>query len=67
MQFCGGEDLKEWKDPMLALLRKYAKDMGCEGIESTARRGWAKVFENDGYKPHWVTFELPLEAENNNG
>lgn len=64
MQFCGGTELKEWKEPMLSLLRKYAKDMGCDVIESTARRGWAKVFEHDGYKPHWVTFELPLEAEN---
>ena len=22
--FCGGEELKEWKDPMLALLRRFA-------------------------------------------
>jgi hypothetical protein len=60
MAFCGGVELKEWKDPMLKLLQKFAKDMGCDGIESTARLGWAKVFQNDGYKQHWVTFELPL-------
>ena len=64
MQFCGGVDLKNWKDPMLSLLRRYAKDMGCDGIESTARRGWAKVFQNDGYKGTWVTFQLPLEGVN---
>jgi hypothetical protein len=60
MAFCGGRDLKEWKDPMLSLLQRFAKDMGCDGIESTARAGWAKVFSNDGYKQHWVTFELPV-------
>jgi hypothetical protein len=60
MAFCGGQDLKEWKDPMLSLLQRFAKDMGCDGIESTARAGWAKVFSNDGYKQHWVTFELPV-------
>ena len=60
MQFCGGDDLVEWKDPMLALLRRFAKDMGCDGIESTARPGWAKIFKNDGFTAHWVTFELPL-------
>lgn len=60
MTFCGGIDLKEWKAPMLALLQKYAADIGCDGIEATARRGWAKVFENDGYNQHWVTFELPV-------
>lgn len=60
MSFCGGHDLKEWKTPMLSLLQKYAKDMGCDGIEATARAGWAKIFTNDGYKQHWVTFELPV-------
>jgi hypothetical protein len=62
MSFCGGERLKEWKDPMLKLLQRFAWDMGCDGIEATARRGWAKVFQNDGYKSNWVTFELPVEG-----
>ena len=60
MQFCGGEELKDWKDPMLDILRRFAKDVGCDGIESTARPGWAKIFQNDGYAANWVTFELPL-------
>ena len=60
MTFCGGVDLKEWKDPMLDLLRRYAKDIGCDGIEAVARKGWAQIFKDDGYKERWVTFELPL-------
>lgn len=60
MSFCGGYNLKEWKDPMLALLQKFSEDMGCDGIEATARAGWAKIFQNDGYKQNWVTFELPV-------
>ena len=60
MTYCGGENLVEWKDPMLDLLRRYAKDVGCDGIEAVARKGWAKVFKDDGYKERWVTFELPL-------
>jgi len=60
MQFCGGDELKLWKEPMLALLKRFAKDVGCEGIESTGRPGWAKIFQNDGYKATWVTYELPL-------
>ena len=67
MQFCGGEDLKDWKEPMLALLRRFATDIGCDGIESTARPGWAKIFQNDGYAANWVTFELPLQTEKNMG
>lgn len=60
MAFCGGIELVKWKDPMLAILQKFAANIGCDGIEATARKGWAKVFKNDGYKQHWVTFELPV-------
>jgi hypothetical protein len=67
MQFCGGEELKLWKQPMLDLLKRFARDLGCEGIESTGRPGWAKIFENDGYKATWVTYELPIDMEKDNG
>ena len=60
MHFCGGTQLKEWKVPMLALLKRFAKDMGCDGIEAVGRPGWEKVFEHDSYKALWVTFELPI-------
>jgi len=63
MQFCGGEELSTWKEPMLDILKRFARDSGCEGIESTGRPGWAKVFQNDGYKATWVTYELPIEQE----
>ena len=63
MQFCGGEELDAWKPQMLALLKRFARDSGCEAIESTGRPGWAKVFKNDGYKATWVTYELPIEQE----
>jgi hypothetical protein len=60
MHFCGGTQLKEWKVPMLDLLKKFARDMGCDGIEAVGRPGWEKVFEQDSYKALWVTFELPI-------
>jgi len=59
MVFTGGERLAEWKDPMLKMLQAWAYDSGCDGIESTARPGWAKIFKNDGHMPLWQTFELP--------
>lgn len=62
MSFCGGEDMASWVDSMLALLRKYATEMGCDGLEASARKGWSRVFKNEGYEGKWVTFELPLEG-----
>lgn len=59
MVFCGGVDLVEWKDPMLRMLQHWAHDNNCTGIESTGRPGWAKIFQNDGHKTVWHTYELP--------
>lgn len=61
MQFTGGKELKKWKDPMLALLRRWARDNGCVKIESPGRPGWARVFKNDGYEAKFITYELPVE------
>ena len=60
MGFCGGIELKDWKTPMLNLLKRYAKDMGCDSIEAFGRPGWANVFKKDGYQTKWITFELPI-------
>lgn len=65
MPYCGGVDLHKWKDPMLAILRRFAAQVGCEAIEATARKGWAKIFKDDGYQERWVTFELPLQGAGN--
>jgi len=59
MVFTGGIDLKEWKEPMLKLLQHWAFDNDCDGIESTGRPGWAKVFAGDGHRVVWHTYELP--------
>jgi len=58
--FIGGDDGLSWKDEMLKILKHWAYDNHCDGIESTARFGWAKIFKDDGYKPVWQTFVLPV-------
>lgn len=61
MHFTGGKDLPKWKDDMLKLLQQFAADNGCDVIESYGRGGWAKVFQNDGYKKRFIFYELPVE------
>ena len=58
LEFCGGRNGFSWKAPMLDVLRSWAKDNGCDGIEGAGRAGWRKVFEKDGYKPTVQHFEL---------
>jgi hypothetical protein len=60
MHFTGGKELQTWKDPMLNTLQSYARDKGCNSIESYGRRGWEKVFKNDGFKSRFMYYELPV-------
>lgn len=62
MSFCGGVNFAKWHDPMIELLKKFARDMGCDGIEATGRVGWSKLLKKNGHKSRWVTFELPVEG-----
>lgn len=57
--FVAGVNFSAWKYPMLKLLQHWAHDNQCDGIESCARLGWARMFKEDGYEPLWQTFQLP--------
>lgn len=61
MHFTGGIELPKWKNEMLALLRRFAKDQGCTTIESFGRTGWKRIFKNDGFKSNFMFYELPVE------
>ena len=63
LEFCGGKDGFSWKAPMLRVLRSWAKDNDCDGIEGAGRDGWQKIFERDGYRPTVQHFEMPVEQE----
>jgi hypothetical protein len=39
---------------MLNTLRRFAKESNCKTIESYGRKGWGKVFKNDGYKIKFI-------------
>ena len=54
-----GDEFSTWKAPMVAILQRFATDNDCEGLEATARLGWARVFKDDGYEALWQTFQLP--------
>lgn len=60
LEFCGGQDGFSWKAPMLSVLRSWARDNGCDGIEGAGRDAWQKVFAEDGYVPTLRHFEIPV-------
>jgi hypothetical protein len=60
MGFCGGEYFGAWKDQIIDILKRFARDMGCDSIEASGRPGWSKLLKDKGYSPKWVTFEIPI-------
>lgn len=61
MHFTGGVNLPKWKQPMLELLQRFAKENGCKVIESYGREGWGKIFKDDGFTKRFMFYELPVE------
>lgn len=62
MVFIGGDEGFSWKDPMIDMLQRWARDSGCDVIESSGRPGFARAFKDDGYKLLWQVYELPVTA-----
>lgn len=60
MHFTGGVELPKWKDEMLSVLRRFARDHQCKVIESYGRTGWKRVFKNDGFNSKFMFYELPV-------
>ena len=60
--FLGGEDWDGWREAMYDIVERWARDSGCEAIESFGRSGFARVFKERGYEPLWQVFEFPVTA-----
>lgn len=60
MVFLAGDDGFSWKDEMLDMLQRWAYDNGCDALEASGRAGLARAFKDDGYRPLWQVFELPV-------
>lgn len=57
IEFLGGSGLDKWAFKLLDVLNNWAKDSGCNGIEATARIGFWKWLEKDGFEKAYTVFE----------
>ena len=63
IQFLGGVEGRSWKDAMLHTLQRFARDSQCACVEAAGPDAWGRVLQNDGFKPLWQTFELPIAGD----
>jgi len=57
LHFCKGSHAKQWT-PLLKVIEDAARAIGCDKIEMTARKGWARRLPE--YRMTHVILERPL-------
>ena len=57
IQFLGGAESKAWMDVAMPVLRGFAKDNGCSGIEAIGRYGLWGILKHYGFSRSSVTYE----------
>ena len=58
--FTGGIRIRTWRDKMMELITRFARDNGCEAIEGFGRSGWVKLLEPYGVRQMTVMFERDI-------
>ena len=58
--FTGGKNIRLWKDPMMAMLVRWAEDNQCTAIEGYGRKGWLKMLDSYGVKSTLIMFEKDI-------
>ena len=58
--FTAGRKLRSWREPMMDVLMRWARDHDCEAIEGLGREGWVKMMEPYGFKKMLVMFEKDI-------
>lgn len=56
----GGEMLDEWQDECFEILKNYARDTGCSGIDAKGRDGWRKRAKERNWR-RATTYSIDLE------
>lgn len=58
--FTGGRNISLWKDPMMAVLVRWAEDNECTAIEGYGRKGWLRMLDSYGVKQSLIMFEKDI-------
>jgi hypothetical protein len=63
IQYLGGRNMNNWVWEALSGFETFARDTKCHGIEATARYGFWKWLQQDGFDRSYTVFEKELSYE----
>ena len=55
--FLGGNGMKDWWPVFYSTIEDWARKSGCDGMETTGRKGWRKLLIKHGWTPTFFAFE----------
>lgn len=58
--FLGGTRMSEWVEEFHSVIEKWARDTGCESIETSGRLGWNRYTKRFGWFLAYGTYEKDL-------
>jgi hypothetical protein len=58
--FTAGRRLRDWRDPMMGLLLRFAREVHCTAIEGQGRAAWVKMLEPWGARQIAVLYEKEI-------
>ena len=61
--FLGGVGFDEWSESSVNVLKNFAKDCGCDGIETIGRKGFLKPMKGRGFNTPYVVYENLFERK----
>lgn len=63
--FLAAGNLDRLLETYLPKVKEFARENGCYALVSVSRKGFLKRYPKYGFKPKFVTFELPIEGNEN--
>ncbi len=58
--YVAGDNVGQWIGDLITLLEAFAKHHGCDYLEFSGRKGWAKYCKPNGYRVVLTTFRKDL-------
>lgn len=68
LEYCSGVDADTWFMDLMAVIEKWAKQVGCDGIEMVCgRRGWTRKFKRAGFRDKFTWAEKRFYEDSEDG
>lgn len=63
IDWVGGSQMKTWLPEVMEMLKRFAKDHGCQSLEGRGRSGWVRALKKYGWEHDYIAVKMELKDE----